>query len=182
MWNAIYEAIVNINGAINDFVWGVPCLVLLMGTGLYYTIRLGFMQFRHLVFLFKETIVKAFKKKDDASKVKLMQSTGRLYTVYYDIDGYYDYYYGALLRNTSELYLFDVVKYYDGLLLRLPSKTNPSELAELTREGVQEVCGARFTRLAATVQFGDALLEIAFDQIGTKKLMAKTASAHMRKL
>ena len=29
---------------------------------------------------------------------------------------------------------------------------------------------------------GDALLEIAFDQIGTKKLMAKTASAHMKKL
>ena len=63
MWNAIYEAIVNINGAINDFVWGVPCLVLLIGTGLYYTIRLGFMQFRHPVFLFKETIFKAFKKK-----------------------------------------------------------------------------------------------------------------------
>ena len=29
---------------------------------------------------------------------------------------------------------------------------------------------------------GDALLEIAFDQIGTKKLMAKTASAHLKKL
>ena len=68
MWNAIYEAIVNINGAINDFVWGVPCLVLLMGTGLYYTIRLGFMQFRYPGFLFKETVVKAFKKKDDANK------------------------------------------------------------------------------------------------------------------
>ena len=68
MWNAIYEAIVNINGAINDFVWGVPCLVLLIGTGLYYTIRLGFMQFRHPVFLFKETVVKAFKKKDDAER------------------------------------------------------------------------------------------------------------------
>lgn len=40
----------------------------------------------------------------------------------------------------------------------------PAELAELTREGVQEVCGARFTRLAATVQFGDALLEIALDR------------------
>jgi len=64
----IFEAIVNINGAINDFVWGVPCLVLLIGTGLYYTIRLGFMQFRHPVFLFKETVVKAFKKKDDANK------------------------------------------------------------------------------------------------------------------
>ena len=68
MWNTIYETIVNINGAINDFVWGVPCLVLLIGTGLYYTIRLGFMQFRHPGFLFKETIVKAFKKKDDANK------------------------------------------------------------------------------------------------------------------
>ena len=68
MWNAIYEAIVNINGAINDFVWGVPCLVLLIGTGLYYTIRLGFMQFRYPGFLFRETVVKAFKKKDDADK------------------------------------------------------------------------------------------------------------------
>ena len=68
MWSEIYEAIVNINGAINDFVWGVPCLVLLIGTGLYYTIRLGFMQFRHPGFLFRETIVKAFKKKDDANK------------------------------------------------------------------------------------------------------------------
>ena len=68
MWNQIFEAIVNINGAINDFVWGVLCLVLLIGTGLYYTIRLGFMQFRHPGFLFRETVIKAFKKKDDANK------------------------------------------------------------------------------------------------------------------
>ena len=57
-----------INGYINDFVWGVPCLVLLIGTGLYYTIRLGFFQFRHPGFLFKETFVKAFKKKDEPNK------------------------------------------------------------------------------------------------------------------
>jgi len=57
-----------VNGYINDFVWGVPCLVLLIGTGLYYTIRLGFMQFRYPGFLFRETLVKAFKKKDDADK------------------------------------------------------------------------------------------------------------------
>ena len=68
MWNQIFEAIVNINGAINDFVWGVPCLVLLIGTGLYYTIRLGFMQFRHPGFLFRETVIKAFKKKDGENK------------------------------------------------------------------------------------------------------------------
>lgn len=57
-----------VNGAINDFVWGVPCLVLLIGTGLYYTIRLGFFQFRHPRFLFKETVVKAFRKKDGEDK------------------------------------------------------------------------------------------------------------------
>ena len=62
---AIVEAV---NGAINDFVWGVPCLVLLMGTGLYYTIRLGFFQFRNPRFLFRETVVKAFKKEDDDRK------------------------------------------------------------------------------------------------------------------
>lgn len=81
-----------------------------------------------------EEALQVFKKKDDESKVKLMQSTGRLYTVYYDIDGYYDYFYGALLRNTSELYLFDVVKYYDGILLRLPSRNNPAELGEMIRQ------------------------------------------------
>ena len=61
----IFEWIVTINGYINDFVWGVPCIVLLIGTGLFYTIRLGFFQFRHPVFLVKETVVKAFKKKDE---------------------------------------------------------------------------------------------------------------------
>ena len=62
------SAVEAVNGAINDFVWGVPCLVLLIGTGLYYTIRLGFFQFRHPVFLFKETVVKAFRKKDGEDK------------------------------------------------------------------------------------------------------------------
>ena len=62
------DLIVKINGLINDFVWGVPCLLLLMGTGLYYTIRLGFMQFRNPGFLFRETVIKAFKKKDDPNK------------------------------------------------------------------------------------------------------------------
>ena len=40
----------------------------------------------------------------------------------------------------------------------------PSELAELTREGVQPVCGAQFTRLASTVSGHGGVLEIALDQ------------------
>ena len=68
------------------------------------------------------------------SKVKLLQSTGSLFTTFYDIGEYYDYYYGSLLTNTSQLYLFGLEKYYDGLLLRLPSREDPEELGELVMQ------------------------------------------------
>ena len=47
---------------------------------------------------------------------------------------------------------------------------------------VQHTAFGRGLVLSVLKMGGDALLEIAFDQIGTKKLMAKTASAHMKKL
>ena len=81
-----------------------------------------------------EEAVKMFSILHNKSKVKLLQSTGRLYTTFYDIGGYVDYYYGALLTNTSQLYLFGVEKYYDGLLLRLPSREHPDELGEMTNQ------------------------------------------------
>ena len=68
------------------------------------------------------------------SKVKLLQSSGRIFTTYYDIDGYIDYYYGSLLTNTSQIYLFGLEKYFDGLLLRLPSREHPDELGEMTHQ------------------------------------------------
>lgn len=47
---------------------------------------------------------------------------------------------------------------------------------------VQHTAFGRGMVLSVVKMGGDALLEIAFDQIGTKKLMAKTASAHMKRL
>jgi len=81
-----------------------------------------------------EEAIKMFDILHNRSKVKLLRSTGRLFTTYYDIDGYVDYYYGSLLTNTSQIYLFGVEKYYDGLLLRLPSREHPSELGEMTHQ------------------------------------------------
>ena len=81
-----------------------------------------------------EEAITLFDSLHNHSKVKLLKSTGRLYTTYYDIDGYVDYYYGSLLTNTSQLYLFGVEKYYDGLLLRLPSREHPDELGEMTHQ------------------------------------------------
>ena len=81
-----------------------------------------------------EEAITLFDSLHNHSKVKLLKSTGRLFTTYYDIDGYVDYYYGSLLTNTSQLYLFGVEKYYDGLLLRLPSREHPNELGEMTHQ------------------------------------------------
>ena len=81
-----------------------------------------------------EEAITLFDSLHNHSKVKLLKSTGRIFTTYYDIDGYVDYYYGSLLTNTSQLYLFGVEKYFDGLLLRLPSREHPNELGEMTHQ------------------------------------------------
>lgn len=81
-----------------------------------------------------EEAIALFDSLHNRSKVKLLKSIGTLFTTYYDIDGYLDYYYGSLLTNTKQIYLFGLEKYYDGLLLRLPSREHPSELGEMTHQ------------------------------------------------
>lgn len=81
-----------------------------------------------------EQAVKLFEEVGDMAKVRLLKTTGKLYTLYYDLGGYKDYYYGTLLTNTGQIHLFDLVKYYDGMLLRIPSLNNPSKLGELVRQ------------------------------------------------
>ena len=61
------ETIIAVNDWLNGIVWGVPLLVLIFATGLYFTVRLGFVQFLHPRTLFRETIVKAFRKKDQGT-------------------------------------------------------------------------------------------------------------------
>ena len=81
-----------------------------------------------------EEAVALFQEKGDIEKVKLLKTSGSIYTTYYKIGDYVDYYYGTLLTNTSQLYLFGLEKYYDGMLLRIPSLKNPDVLGEMTRQ------------------------------------------------
>ena len=81
-----------------------------------------------------EEAIEMFSILHTYSKVKLLKSMGSLFTTFYDIDEYYDYYYGSLLTNTSQLYLFGLEKYYDGLLLRIPSREHPDELGEIVMQ------------------------------------------------
>lgn len=81
-----------------------------------------------------EEAIRMFRESRSFSKVKLLESKGSLYTTYYDIDGYLDYYYGALLTNTSQIYLFGLEYYFDGVLLRIPSQEDPSKLEPFIRQ------------------------------------------------
>ena len=81
-----------------------------------------------------EEAIRLFSEKGDMSKVKLLKGQGKLYTVYYQIDDFIDYFYGALLTSTSEVYLFDLVVYSDGMLLRVPSREDPGQLCPMPRQ------------------------------------------------
>ena len=78
--------------------------------------------------------VRIFSERGMSDKVKLLETSGSLYTFYYTLDGTVDYYYGNLLPSTGFVYLFDLVKYYDGLLLRIPNKENPMKLDEMVKQ------------------------------------------------
>lgn len=61
----------------------------------------------------------------------LLATTGKLYSTYYKLDGKADFYYGSLLTSTSKIHLFDLQQYHDGLLLRIPIRSNPDKLEDI---------------------------------------------------
>ena len=81
-----------------------------------------------------EEAINMFRESRSFSKVRLLEGSGSLYTTYYDIDGYVDYYYGSLLTSTGKLHLFGLEYYFDGLLLRIPSQQNPAKLEAFIRQ------------------------------------------------
>ena len=81
-----------------------------------------------------EEAIKMFSDLGDIQKAKLLKSSGSLYCVYYVLEDYKDYYYGSMLTNTSQLHLFGLEPYFDGVLLRLPSTQDPSKLGEMIRQ------------------------------------------------
>lgn len=81
-----------------------------------------------------EQAVRLFRQKGMNDKADLLETSGSLYTYYYTLGDTVDYYYGSLLPDTGYIFLFDVVKYYDGILLRIPQKGNPDRLEEIVKQ------------------------------------------------
>ena len=81
-----------------------------------------------------EEAIEMFEKRGMKSKVQLLESQDNLYTYYYKLGDTIDYFYSCLLTRTSQVHLFDLVRLYDGLLLRIPSQKEPWRLEEIEEQ------------------------------------------------
>ena len=71
-----------------------------------------------------------FAQQKMADKVSLFRYRGSSSVNVYNLDGYYDYYYGFMLPSTGYVRCFDLQKYEDGMVLILPNRSNPTALDE----------------------------------------------------
>lgn len=78
-----------------------------------------------------EEAVKIFSDRGFYDKVRLLETGDSVYTDYYTLGDTVDFFYGALLPSAGYLQVFGLEKYNDGMLLRVPNRQNPTELAEL---------------------------------------------------
>jgi uridine kinase len=77
-----------------------------------------------------EEAIRIFRDRGFIDKVKLLETSGRVYTDYYTLGETVDYYYGPLVPSAGYLRVWGLERYQDGLLLRVPDGKNPLQLAE----------------------------------------------------
>ena len=58
----MFQWLVDLNGKVNDFVWGVPAMILIMGVGIYLSCGTRFIQFRRFGTAMRATLGRVFKK------------------------------------------------------------------------------------------------------------------------
>jgi uridine kinase len=83
----------------------------------------------HLHEVQTEEAVRIFRERGYDDKVKLIESSGQVYMDYYTLGDTADYYYGRLVPSAGYLKLWGLERYYSGLLLRVPDRHNPNQLA-----------------------------------------------------
>ncbi len=81
-----------------------------------------------------EDAIKIFEANHFTAKTKLFKTRKTLYTSVYYLGNLLDYFYGYLVPSTGYLQNFDLVKYYEGMLLMIPNRSNPEELEDMVRQ------------------------------------------------
>ena len=82
----------------------------------------------------QEEAVKVFRDLGEEDKATLFETYNVPFITYQELDGYPDTYYGSLAPSTGYIHLYSIERYLDGLLVRIPSRSNPNELAPLTEQ------------------------------------------------
>ena len=77
-----------------------------------------------------EETIRVFTERGFIDKVKLLETSGQIYSDYYTLGDTVDYYYGPLVPSAGYLKVWGLERYEDGLLLRVPDWYNPLKLAE----------------------------------------------------
>ncbi|MBQ9356400.1 MAG: nucleoside kinase [Prevotella sp.] len=77
-----------------------------------------------------EEAIRVFSDRGFSDKVKLLETSGQLYSDYYTLGDTVDYYYGPLVPSAGYLKVWSLERYDEGLLLRVPDWNEPSRLAE----------------------------------------------------
>ena len=77
-----------------------------------------------------EEAIRVFAERGFADKVKLLETSGQIYSDYYTLGDTADYYYGPLVPSAGYLKVFGLEPYHDGMLLRVPDWNDPTHLAE----------------------------------------------------
>lgn len=80
-----------------------------------------------------EEAVEICKSQNLNFKAKLFAQQGSLFTYLYFMDGMANYFYGHLVPSTGYMQVFDLVQYYEGLLLRIPDPQKFSEVQPYSR-------------------------------------------------
>ena len=78
-----------------------------------------------------EEAVRIFRDRGLNDKARLLETSGQIYADYYTLGDTIDYYYGALVPSAGYLKVFGIEKYQQGMLLRVPDRKNPTQLAEV---------------------------------------------------
>ena len=81
-----------------------------------------------------EEAIELFRNLGYDDKVKLLETSGDVYVNYYTLEGTADYYYEALLASTGYLKVWNLSMYRGGILLRVPDRHNPDELAPFVEQ------------------------------------------------
>ena len=77
-----------------------------------------------------EEAIRVIAERGFSDKVKLLETSGQIYSDYYTLGDTADYYYGPLVPSAGYLKVFGLEPYHDGMLLRVPDWNDPTRLAE----------------------------------------------------